>query len=129
MQVYRLHAGGYYCSDPEFFPIMSLEQLKEWSDAGRGLDYGMEPHNSGSQPYKHRHLKHPSDPIGLVADKLGRAIANERRSDAGQRLEPVFVHVYSLAHIGPLKGLVRRSATPCVCADHRPCRLLHWDLA
>eukprot|EP01052_Picozoa_sp_SAG31_P017241 SAG31_NODE_1171_length_9560_cov_11.668745_4_plen_287_part_00 len=41
-----------------------------------------------------------------MADKLGRAIADERREGglaSGKRLEPVFLHVYSLAHIHALR--------------------------
>ena len=66
-------------------------------------------HNSGSEvQHKHRALHHPDDPLGLVADKLGRAIADERREGGvatGKKLEPCFAHVYSLGHASVMKQL------------------------
>lgn len=96
-----------YPSDPPKFDIMSISSLKQWDSAGRPLSPGS--HNSGSEvPHKHRDLKHPDDQLGLVADKLGRAIANERRVGGradGKRLEPVFVHVYALGHAPVMQWL------------------------
>lgn len=94
-----------YASDPPTFNILSIAQLQEWNAAGRPVPEGS--HNAGSEQfYKKRSIKHPSDPLGLVADKLGRAIANERLENGqagGKRIEPVFVHVYSLGHASVMK--------------------------
>jgi hypothetical protein len=96
-----------YPSDPDRFPIMTISELRRWHNAGKKLPTGS--HNSGSDvPHKYRNLKHPDDPLGLVADKLGRAIANERRVEGradGAPLEPVFVHVYALGHTSVMKQL------------------------
>ena len=96
-----------YPSDPETFQICTIEQLQAWSADGRQVPENS--HNSGSEvQHKHRNLKHPDDPLGLVADKLGRAIADERREAgvaSGKRLEPCFAHVYSLGHASVMKQL------------------------
>lgn len=92
-----------YESDPPTFQIRSIQELQAWHAAGRELPPGS--HDAGSmKPHNHRNLKYSDDPLGLVADKLGRAIADERRdSDGHKKLEPVFVHVYSLGHSSVLK--------------------------
>ena len=93
-----------WASDPPFFTIMSIDELRAWHERGRPVPEGS--HNSGSEVmHESRQLKHPDDPLGLVADKLGRAIANERRNEEGKQLEPVFVHVYSLGHASVMKQL------------------------
>lgn len=93
-----------YPSDPPTFKIRSIEELQAWHALGRPLPQGS--HDSGNtEPHKQRKLKYPDDPLGLVADKLGRAIADERRDTNGIRLEPVFVHVYSLGHSSVIKQL------------------------
>ena len=96
-----------YPSDPPKFDIMTIRKLQQWDLGGRELPRGS--HNSGSDvPHKHRNLKHPDDPLGLVADKLGRAIDNERRVGGkvdGKKLEPVFVHVYALGHATVMRQL------------------------
>lgn len=96
-----------YPSDPPKFDIMTITSLQQWDVANRPLPPGS--HNSGCDvPHKHRNLKHPDDPLGLVADKLGRAIADERRVGGradGKRLEPVFVNVYSLGHASVMRQL------------------------
>lgn len=133
--------GNGWESDPETFTIMAISELAKWVKLGTDaekLDAQGEalrldpaddtmkakeafsdplewtkagPHNAGSEAYNMRHIKNPGDCFGLVADKLGRAIANERMSDGkrkeegGKRLEPVFTNVYSLAHVGFLKGM------------------------
>ena len=87
-----------YPSDPVTFTIMSLQQLAEWTHNGRPLPAGS--HNSGEdEMHTERSITHPDDPLGLVADKLGRAIANERRSPDGKALEPVFISVYTLGKV------------------------------
>jgi len=94
-------------SDPPTFRIMSLAELSVWSTNGRPVPE--DSHNSGAQEmHKHRHIKHPDDPLGLVVDKLARAIADERReggSQSGKRLEPCFANVYSLGHMSMMKQL------------------------
>ena len=96
-----------YPSEPPTFEIQTIAQLQEWDKAGRPVPENS--HNSGNETsHKHRDLKHPDDPLGLVADKLGRAIADERREDgspAGKKLEPCFAHVYSLGHASVMKQL------------------------
>ncbi len=96
-----------YPSEPPTFDIYDIKQLQEWDANGRPVPEGS--HNSGSEvPHKHRDIKHPDDPLGLVADKLGRAIADQRYENAdanGRRLEPVFAHVYSLGHASVMKQL------------------------
>ena len=99
-----------YPSDPERFKVMSISELQEWDRQGRPVPENSK--NAGSEHiHQYRKLKHPDDPLGLVADKLGRAIANERH-DIGEdgtnkKLEPVFVHVYALSHARVLKMLDR----------------------
>eukprot|EP01047_Picozoa_sp_COSAG01_P025047 COSAG01_NODE_1567_length_9877_cov_8.690939_8_plen_522_part_00 len=108
--------GDPYYSQPQRFTIMSIEDLQQWHRAGRPVQPtsgkwdprkpGIEDsQNAGSAAlHQHRNLKHPQDPIGLVADKLGRAIANQRCDpDSGKVLEPVFVNVYSLGHASVMK--------------------------
>jgi hypothetical protein len=96
-----------YASEPPTFAIRTVAQLQQWDRDGRPVPEGS--HNAGHEaPHKHRDLKHPDDPLGLVADKLGRAIANERRVEGradGAPLEPVFVHVYALGHTSVMKQL------------------------
>ena len=96
-----------YPSEPPTFEIQTIAQLQEWDKAGRPVPENS--HNSGNETsHKHRDLKHPDDPLGLVADKLGRAIADERRengSPTGKKLEPCFAHVYSLGHASVMKQL------------------------
>ena len=103
----RENDTGEYPSDPPTSKISSIQELQEWHARGRPLPQGS--HDSGADGlHKHRMLVHPDDPLGLVADKLGRAIAWERREQAkadGKVLEPVFVHVYSLGHSSVLKQL------------------------
>jgi hypothetical protein len=123
------HGDGWE-SDPQSFYIYSVAELQAWDQQGRPLDCTRgAPHNAGSGPYKHRHQKHPSDPLGLVADKLGRAIADERRAGNGKRLEPVFAHIYSLAHIGPLKGLNKMTEHAGFGAFHAACEIygVEWS--
>jgi len=94
--------------------VYNIAQLQWWANTGVKVAGGHMGPITVQRPfgveivagaYKNagrlRSIRNVGDPVGLVADKLGRAIANERREGGeatGDPLEPVFVHVYSQAH-------------------------------
>lgn len=50
---------------------------------------------------------HYDDPLGLFADKLGRALALQRQGDDGRQLYPVFHHIHHLGQTNALKKIGR----------------------
>jgi hypothetical protein len=95
-----------YASNPPSFRIPSMDDLREWDAQKRPVP--PKSHNSGNTTHfhKHRAIHHPDDPLGLVADKLARAIADLRVDErTGQHVEPVFVHVYSLGHAAVMRQI------------------------
>ena len=93
--------------------IMTLAELKAWAIAGRqmpafdktteqssnaaGLEYEAHPEREAED------LRHPDDPLGLFADRIGRALALQRSDPQGSVLWPVLHHVHRLGQIGLLK--------------------------
>ena len=122
--------------------VPKIAQLQHWAKTGVQVTghmgpttllrpFGVEIVNK-QYSYKNagrlRSIRNVGDPVGLVADKLGRAIANERREGGeatGDPLEPVFVHVYSQAHDAVLHQFAEKKQVGKLSSEFKGCGAFH----